>query len=379
MIDFILIGNSNRIALPVLQALRVAGHARCAVVGGEETLALRWSHLCQQHAVIDFSQDDAAVRTINLIAEQSPHAMLIPFDCDAIRLVDRVQDRLKLKSIPVPALETLNMFDDKWTFYQFCLANALPVPLTRFIGPKSNLDYDTIQSELGLPFIIKPTNESGSHGVQVVHSREELDQKIGENAAYQYSPLIAQKYIEGIDMDINLFAVAGQLQAVSIHRPDKSFIDFVPHSKLEDIAEKICRFSHYSGVMNADVRLDINTGEVFLIESNPRFWATLASTVDCGLNFAAESIKPSEPYFQPSAVPLRLTAGRSYTRHPFLRPSSWWQLISDRTEKGRLLRVKAFDLYSLGQLILDVPAILNRGLQRVHSHKTKPTSAQPKI
>jgi len=371
MVDFILVGNSVRIALPVLQALRSAGHVRCAVVGGQAASGLRWSHLCRLHAAIDFTQDDTAVRAINLMAKQSPQALLIPFDCDAIRLVNRVQDRLELKSIPVPALATLNMLDDKWTFYQFCVANALPVPLTCFIGPKSNLDFGTLQSELGLPFIIKPTNESGSHGVQVVRSREELEQKIVKNTDYQFNPLIAQQYIEGLDMDINLFAVAGQLQAVSVHRPDPSFIDFVPHPKLEELAEKICRFSDYSGVMNADVRLEKSTGDVFLIESNPRFWATLASTVDCGLNFAAESIQ----YFEPCAAPLRLTSGRSYTRHPFLRPSSWWQLMSDRTEKGRLLRAKAFDLYSFGQLMRDVPAILKRGVTRVCSRKQRPSSA----
>lgn len=71
-------------------------------------------------------------------------------------------------------------------------------------------------------------------------------------------------------MDINLFSVAGQLRAVSIHRLGKSFIDFQSHSQLEDMADKICRASHYNGLMNVDVRLDAHTGDIFLIESNPR-------------------------------------------------------------------------------------------------------------
>ncbi len=365
MAEVILLGNSARIALPVLQALHCAGYTRCAVLGGADTWGLRWSQLCHQYLRIDLRQDDAVVQVINRMAQHNPQAILLPFDCEAIRLVNRVQGRLELKSMPVPDLSTLNLFDDKWAFYQFCVAHDLPVPKTRFVGPKSNLVFNALQADLGLPFIVKPTNESGSHGVQVVHSRAELEQKILNNACYQFKPLIAQTYIEGIDMDINLFGVAGQLQAVSVHRPGQSFIDFVPHPKLEEIAEKICRFSHYNGVMNADVRLDKNTGDVFLIESNPRFWATLASTVDCGLNFAAECLKPTEPCL----VPLRLTSGRSYTRHPILRPSSWWQLISDRTERGRLLRAKAFDLYSLGQLMMDVPAILKRAVKRVCSRK----------
>jgi len=370
MVDFILIGNSPRLALPVLQAMHSAGNTRCALVGGQQTAALRWSHLCRQHAVMDLTQDEAVVRVINHMAQQNAHALLIPFDCEAIRLVNRVQGCLSLRSIPVPDLATLNMFDDKWAFYQFCLANALPVPLTLFIGPKSNLDFDTIESELGLPFIIKPSNESGSNGVQLVNSRNALDVCIVKNAAYQFSPLIAQKYIEGIDMDINLFSVAGQLRAVSIHRPGKFFIDFMPHPKLEEIAEKICRMSHYNGLMNADVRLDTKTGDVFLIESNPRFWATLASTVDCGLNFASESIKLSDA----TVLPRRLTSGRFYARHPLLMPSSWWRLVSDRTERGRLLRARAFDLYGLGLLVREIPAKLSRIWRRLTAPKSTSVS-----
>jgi biotin carboxylase len=368
MLDFILVGSSVRIALPVLQALHCAGPAHCAVVGSAPTAVLRWSHLCRQHVVMDFDQDDAAVHQINLLAQQHPRAVLLPFDCEAIRFVNRVQGRLRLGSIPVPDLATLNMFDDKWAFHQFCLANALPVPLTRWIGPKSNLDFDAIEAELGLPFVVKPTNESGSHGVQIVHSRAQLERNILGNSAYQFSPLIAQRYIQGVDMDINLFAVDGQLRAVSIHQPGQSYIDFLPHPPLEAIADAVCLSSRYNGVMNLDVRLASASGEVFLIESNPRFWATLTSTVDCGLNFAAASLQRSSV----AELPQRLVAGRSYSRHPFLRPSCWWQLVSDSTEKGRLLRAKAFDLYSLGQLLLEVPAIVKRRLQGLRSVAASP-------
>ena len=202
--------------------------------------------------------------------------------------------------------------------------------------------------------------------------REELLQKIVNNAAYDYAPLIAQQYIDGIDMDINLCSVAGQLRAVSIHRPGKFFIDFMPHPKLEEIAEKICRMSHYNGLMNADVRLDTKTGDVFLIESNPRFWATLASTVDCGLNFASESIKLSDA----TVLPRRLTSGRFYARHPLLMPSSWWRLVSDRTERGRLLRARAFDLYGLGLLVREIPAKLSRIWRRLTARKSTNVSTQ---
>jgi hypothetical protein len=280
---FVLIGNSARIALPVLQAVRSFGDEMCVLAGSRETAALRWSSLCERHVLIDFDDDDSSVRRINGLAEKAPGALLIPFDCEGIRLVNRVGSRLALASIPVPDLPTLDMFDDKWRFYQFCLANTLPAPATRWIGSKQNLDFSVLEGRLGLPFVVKPTNCSGSLGVQIVRSRRMFEQEILHNPLYQHEPLIAQRYIDGMDMDINLLSVHGRLCASSIHRVEGSWMDFLRHPALQEIAEKLCRASGYHGVMNVDVRLDKGTGEVFLVESNPRFWASLVAAVGCGL------------------------------------------------------------------------------------------------
>ncbi|WP_328700302.1 ATP-grasp domain-containing protein [Caenimonas soli] len=355
-----LVGNSARIALPVLQAVRSFGDETCFLAGSKETAALRWSRLCTRHVLIDFDDDERSVRRINDLAAKAPQAMLIPFDCEGIRLVNRVGGRLALSSIPVPDLPTLEMFDDKWRFYHFCVANGLPAPATRWIGSKENLDFSALEAQLGLPFVIKPTNCSGSLGVQIVGSQEIFEEEILLNPRYQHEPLIAQRYVDGMDMDINLLSVHGRLGALSIHRIEGSWMDFVPHTQLEEMAERLCRASGYHGVMNVDVRLDKRTGEVFLVESNPRFWASLVAAVGCGLNFVAESVKPPGPQERPR----RLTSGRFHTRHPLLRPSAWRPLFSDSGETGRLLRARLFDPYSLGQLAREMPGMASRFLDR---------------
>jgi biotin carboxylase len=357
---FVLIGNSARIALPVLQAVRSFGDEMCVLAGSRETAALRWSSLCERHVLIDFDDDDSSVRRINGLAEKAPGALLIPFDCEGIRLVNRVSSRLALASIPVPDLPTLDIFDDKWRFYRFCLANTLPAPATRWIGSKQNLDFSVLEGQLGLPFVVKPTNCSGSLGVQIVRTRRMFEQEILHNPLYQHEPLIAQRYIDGMDMDINLLSVHGRLCASSIHRVEGSWMDFLRHPALQEIAEKLCRASGYHGVMNVDVRLDKGTGEVFLVESNPRFWASLVAAVGCGLNFVAESVRPCPP----GEGPRQLTSGRFHTRHPLLRPAAWRQLCSDNGEAGRLLRARLFDLYSLGQLAQEMPGMASRLLVR---------------
>jgi predicted ATP-grasp superfamily ATP-dependent carboligase len=360
MFDFLLVGRSRRIAFPLLQALHSAKLGPCAVAGSPDTASLRWSRLCHQHTVIDFDDDHGTVEQLNVLARQNPAALLVPYDCDGIRLVSRLQDRLTLASLPLPERHTLDMFDDKWAFHQFCLANGLPVPRTVLIGPKTALDFEALCAALGLPFVVKPTNASGSVGVVVVHDRAQFQKDIIEQPGYAFGTLIAQQYIAGADIDINLLAHQGLLRAVSVHRSGPQFIEFVGHTQLEALAQKLSQRSHYSGLMNVDARLENDSGRVFLIESNPRFWATLASTVYCGLNFAQASVQAATD----EQAPQRLSAGRYPLRHPLLRPSCWGALLGDRGPKGRVLRARTFDLYAVAELLGQVPAMLQRLARR---------------
>ena len=368
MLDFFLVGRSERIAFPLLQALHSAKLGRFAVVGTQDTAVLKWSRLCRQHTVIDFANDDAALQHLNSLAAQNPEAVLIPYDCEGIRLVNRLRSRLKLATLPLPEPATLDMFDDKWAFHQFCLGHGLPVPLTLWVGPKSALDFNALTAALGLPFVIKPTNASGSVGVVVVHGREQFQQDIMDKPGYDFSSLIAQQFIAGADMDINLLAHQGLLRAVSVHRPGPQYIEFVGHTQLEAIAQKLSQLSHYSGLMNVDARLENGSGRVYLIESNPRFWATLASTVYCGLNFAQASVQADAA----KADPLRLNSGRYHVRHPLFRPSCWGTLLLDRGPQGRLLRARTLDLYALGELLGQVPDILKRMARRLAPIRRQP-------
>ena len=99
MLDFVLVGQSTRIALPLLQSLYSARLGTCAVVGSRGTSGLRWSRLCSEHVVIDFANDEETVQRINALARRSPQALLIPFDCEGIRLVSRLESRLALDDV----------------------------------------------------------------------------------------------------------------------------------------------------------------------------------------------------------------------------------------------------------------------------------------
>lgn len=359
MNSFIVTGTCNNLIRQVLFALRSFSDSKPYVIGGPETRALRWSKLCARHAHASFvpSDDGSFLEAVKAFAQERPDAILIPADCEGVRVLNRLQDRLPLGAIPIPDNVTLDMFDNKWRFYQFCTQYGLSTPETLYIGSKMNLNYHLVASRLGSPFVVKPVNQAGSQGVQVIRSEAHYEEAIRNNGAYHFSPLVAQKFVEGDDVCIDLLAVYGKIRALAFQQRTGSEIRFFQNRDMEHLAHRLARISVYSGVMNLDARLEKGTGKVFLLESNPRFWASLTASVGCGLNFVAESISPA-----PHAAPVRmLTSGAFYLRHPLARPSMWMQMISDPGARGRLLRAHMSDLHMLGDFTRSLSARLRPG------------------
>ena len=358
MVNYIVVGKSRQVVVAVLQAIRSFTDAKCIVVGDHETRSLRFSKLCERQIGIEFnsSSDDRLVEVIHSIVNRTPHVTVIPADCEGIRMVNRVRDRLRVHITPAPDLDTLEMFDNKWRFYQFCIQHGLPVPCTQFFASKRELDFDRLAAGFGVPFVVKPVNQAGSLGVTIVRSREQFERDIATDPAYCFAPLVAQRFIDGDDIDLSLLAVDGRLSAFAIQKAGRARIDFLHSPQLASLAQELCRVSRYHGVMHIDARREKRTGKILLIESNPRFWATLTASVWCGLNFVAESIGET-----PRGNGARqLIQGTSSTRHPLIRPSSWMHLFGDCGERGRLLRAIAFDLPALGSFAKEVPNMVLR-------------------
>jgi hypothetical protein len=374
MINLIVMGNCRRVTTAVLQAIRSFTDAKCMVIGGPATAVLRRSTLCKRHITLDLidAGDEAFVKLVNDIGRRYPHATILPADCDAIRMVSRVRSKLTLRISPIPDTETLDMFDNKWYFHQFCIQTGLPVPATRHLDSKTARDYAAITAELGETFVLKPLDKAGSTGVHIIRTKADYDKLILDDS-YNYGPLIAQRYIDGPDIDISLLAWKGRVIALAIQQTGDSRIMFVPQPELEALATKLCVSSTYSGVMHIDARIEAATGKIFLIESNPRFWASVTASVWCGLNFVAESVMQSSAR---NGV-HRLTSGIAYTRHPLIRPSSWRSLLADGGERGRLLRAIAFDPPALASFIKEFPAICWRYAMRRNEAEMQNQAASP--
>ena len=349
---FILLSEAGGILVQVLNAVHALGNSDCIVVTTKKTRRIFLTNMTTRSIEADFcgSDDEYLVKGINQSARDLPGLTIIPCDCPAARLLDRIGQRLNAAVIPSPDAAMLNCFDDKWQFYQFCKMHGLSVPLTKLVASKHDLHFTELASEFGLPFVVKPLNEAGSLGVCVICSKLEFQKKILDSRQYQFSPLLIQKYICGTDVGLNLLAIHGKITAISIQKRDfpQNFsapIEFISNDFLEQAASAICEKSGYHGVMNIDARIDEKTGLVFLFETNPRFWGSLSASTWCGLNFIQECLEPALP---PAPV-RRLHSGRASVHyHPMIQPALWGKaLFSRHAHQRRMVRVMMGDLWTL--------------------------------
>jgi hypothetical protein len=364
----ILVGTQPRVIFPVLRAARYAGHT-AVLVGPAGTQGMRWSALCARHVLANLTRTEQAGEVLHALLREHPGATIVPCDCDGIRLLHRLADPA-LPTIPMPEPGTLDTLDDKWSFHQLCEAQGLPVPETVRAASREDLQFDEIARVTGLPFIVKPTCESGSRGVVVVNNARDLREKVIDDPRYPAGPVIAQRFIHGEDIDADLLAVGGQVRVLTIHRVRGHWMEFGRHAGLEEMASELCRTTGFSGPMNIDARLERDTGRVYLVEANPRFWASVDMPLAAGLDFLAECLSP----------PLqlrRLSPSRVNRRHPLLRPRDWPHLLTANTPDARLARTSMFDAHAGASLLRDVPAMATRRLAAVGRLAGTLTTAPP--
>lgn len=380
MINFIVVGNTKAVVVSVLQSIRTFTDAKAVVIGSEATAGLRWSSLCEGHSTIGFdgSNDDMFVSMVHSLIKKTPHMVLVPSDPDAMRLTNRVRSRLPLKVVPVPDSATIITLQDARLFHQFCKQQLLPVPATCVFKAAAELDFSAIASRLGVPFVIRTATPCDAPVTRLVSDKDDLEKAI-LHSSFQHGAVVCQAYIDGSDISMNLIADRGQISAFSLQQAQEknaSRIRFVSNAALEEMAMKLCRASAYNGPLHLRARIDRHTGNVFLIDAMPHFPESVTATVLGGLNLVAESIEPTP---RVNGV-RRLTEGVSHASHPLACPSLWPSLLSDSSERGRLLRVMMFDFYTVGQFVGGIPrSILGSMTRQIAGWRTARLSSAPRL
>lgn len=221
---------------------------------------------------------------------------------DATLLLARAAPILTtVRVLPTMDERALRRLNDKSAFAGLCENLGLTHPRTTLVT------QDTTQLPhwyVGQEVIVKPIAKSGGRGVRRMASRDQLTDWMGRLPFDPEGPFVLQEYVPGADGVFGLVARGGELVAatVYVYAAKQRSAEFVSVPEVIAMGKKIAAFHKLNGVFEFDLRRDSRDGTWWLIECNPRFWASVALPLFAGLNFVRYGMGDSDDSGVPGAI-----------------------------------------------------------------------------
>lgn len=198
------------------------------------------------------------------------------------------QNRNKFEELGVVVLapyeETAGICFDKYLAFQYFKKNGIPTVMTW--GALDEFEDAWRNNKVSFPVFVKPRTGSGSVGARTIYSHELLKEALEEEPS-----LIIQEYMEGIDLDADVYVDTITHEAVAAFSKKKietriggasktiSFKD----DKLFQLIPEIVSIFEFNGPIDIDF-FCIN-GEYYVSEINPRFGGAYLHAYECGIDF----------------------------------------------------------------------------------------------
>lgn len=183
------------------------------------------------------------------------------------------------------SFDILDQLEDRDRFYQ--LLQKLNIP--HVPGAMANNESELIHGAeaIGFPVLLRPSYVIGGQGMEIIHSKESLLNRI-ENGVEIVYPMLIDSYISGKEAEIDLVAdgkeifvpiVAEHIEKAGVHSGDS--MAFLPaqtlsqaiKDKMVAYAKRIADELAYQGLMNIQFVIDGET--VYVLEVNPRASRTI--------------------------------------------------------------------------------------------------------
>ena len=281
-----------------LAVIRSLGKCGLNVTAGEETIFTTgfFSKYCH-HSVVYPSPKKHKNEFIDYILnklEKNKYDVVFPVaDACLLPLIEHEAEISKYSILAMPNRQTFMKAYDKGNTLQIAKENGIPCPKTYFINDLNELEK--IKTELEYPLIIKPRISSGSRGVELCKSMDELDTKF-EKIFTEYGPLLIQEYIPcGEEIGVYaLFNFNSEPRALTVQKRIRSYPvsggpstlrRTIKNDEAVKIAFKLLKIMKWVGVAMVEFRIDSRDNIPKLMEVNPRFWGSLQLSILAGVDF----------------------------------------------------------------------------------------------
>lgn len=289
---------TNGLQRKALAAARSLGKKGIDTIIVEETIfsPATFSKYCTKALVCPNAgkQPESFYKSIVDIIKKYNCDVFFPMDDDTMALSMEHKDELsKLCLLPIPPINSYRITSDKGNAYKHALSVGVNHPKTVF--PKDIANLYQLTTDLKFPLVIKPVKSNGGRGIKIVHEKEKLEQTYLEvHKSYPY-PIIQEYLGEGDVYDVVLlYNSKSELRASFIQKQVRKY-PFVtgPSSVQQSIifpemlqmALTYMKGLEWYGIADLEFMVQKETGNIFFVELNAKFWSSLQMGILAGVDF----------------------------------------------------------------------------------------------
>lgn len=283
-------------SLPIATSLSKMGHEVHAVVSSKLSYAYGSRFIKKKFIFKDYQDIDAHYCFVNDILKSDKYDFIIPMADDGASMISKYKtELLKLASFKIPDYDTFLKGYDKHRLMEICALNNVPHPKTVSIE-KDCLNLDIIKT-LRFPILIKPNISCGARGITYVESIDALLEKFPSVYAL-YGKSHLQEFIPkgGAQVEVQLYINEKKelVQGSVIYKyrwyPNNGGSSCcnksINHTKIIDICYNLLKEIDWVGFADFDTIEDPRTGELLIMELNPRVPACVKTSFEAGFNWA---------------------------------------------------------------------------------------------
>jgi predicted ATP-grasp superfamily ATP-dependent carboligase len=249
-------------------------------------------------ALEEAGSDDgrALLASLRRAVELAPEVVIVPAGLSSTQFLARHRTDLPERNLyPVSDESQIEQLHDKWEFARLCDRLGVRTPRTWLVRSVDDVDAQVPPEGR---WVVKPIAGHASVGVRIVGSTAEARALVARISDAGLLPVLVQQLVEGDDLDVSVVADHGTVVA---HREQRyegdGRLTYLERPDLADMARAIVAESGLHGVFHFDGLRDAQTDEMFMLECNPRMYASAHKSAYAGFNpvTVGMSVARSEP------------------------------------------------------------------------------------
>ncbi|NPA71108.1 MAG: hypothetical protein GXO26_09910, partial [Crenarchaeota archaeon] len=218
--------------------------------------------------------------------------IVIPISFEDFLYISEIEDH-PLKTVKVRGVRYAS---DKFKLGELCSKLGVLYPKT-LLTKVENLDtcVRVIESEIGYPAVIKGRGDAARP--TYVSDRDDLEETLRSKIGYE---VLVQEYVPGIGCGYFAIALEGRplIEYTHVRLIEEkasggpsvaSKLDF--DIELIHVGRRFLSYLKWTGPVMIEMKRHVETGDIYVIEINPKFWGSLELSYASGLDLTCELLK----------------------------------------------------------------------------------------